>query len=144
MTIDYIVASLPPLRFDEGGASEQSVLSKVELPEIELPEKWRALETEIRNTIAEERGGEKYKRPTTSCSIYWRNRVHAAFAEKNVLKREEALDRIWWDAAGELTPPSEPLGKGALWTYYLRLKIVQKRALIDRKKGNESFNRLTA
>ena len=145
MSIDYIVSSLPTLvfnapapisweKFTQGGGG-------VPPPQAQI----RAdLETQLRNAIAEARGGERFKRPADGCSLYWKNRVLACFQEKDVAKRDELLDRVWWDAAGELTPPSEPLGKGALATYAIRLKIALKRSLISKDAGNDSFDRLTA
>ena len=109
-----------------------------------LPREWSDLETQLKNAIAEARGGEKYKRAADGCSLYWKNRVLSCFQEKDPLKREDALDRVWWDAAGELTPPSEPLGKGALATYAIRLKIALKRNRASAEAGNAAFDRLTA
>lgn len=68
----------------------------------------------------------------------------ACFQEKDVLKRDEALDRVWWDAAGELTPAASPLGKGALATYAVRLKIALKRDRISADSGRAAFDQLTA
>ena len=145
MSIDYIVSSLPTLTFNapapiswekfvQGGGVVPAPQAKI----------WRDLETQLRNAVAEARGGERFKRPADGCSLYWKNRVLACFQEKDVAKRDELLDRVWWDAAGELTPPSEPLGKGALATYAIRLKIALKRSLISKDAGNASFDRLTA
>ena len=145
MSTDYIVASLPTLAFNA-----PAPLSWEKFAEITgggdalIPAKWTDLETQLRNAIAEARGGERFKRPADGCSLYWKNRVLACFQEKDVAKRDELLDRTWWDAAGELTPPSEPLGKGALATYAIRLKIALKRTNISGEKGNAAFDRLTA
>ena len=94
--------------------------------------------------MAEARGGERFKRPAEGCSVYWRDRVAACFQEKDVARRDEMLDRVWWDAAGELTSPASPLGRGALATYAARLRIAIRRDGISREKGNEAFDRLTA
>ena len=151
MSIDYIVTSLPSLSFgapvpiswekfaevceSAGGAT---LLSR-------LTENFRDLETQLKNAIAEARvGNADFARPATGCSLFWKNRVLAAFQEKDVAKRDELLDRVWWDAAGELTPPETPLGLGALATYAIRLKVVLKRAKISTEAGNAAFDRLTA
>ena len=145
MSTDYIVASLPTLAFNA-----PAPLSWEKFAEITgggdalIPAKWTDLETQMRNAMAEARGGEQFKRPADGCSLYWKNRVLACFQEKDVAKRDELLDRTWWDAAGELTPPSEPLGKGALATYAIRLKIALKRTMISKDTGNAAFDRLTA
>ena len=147
MSVDYIVSSLPTLTFNApspilwerfvatvGDATFLSTLMK----------SFDDLETQLRNAMAEARGGEKYRHAADGCSLYWKNRVLACFQEKDVAKRDELLDRVWWDAAGELTPPSEPLGKGALATYAIRLKIALKRTKISKESGNAAFDRLTA
>ena len=145
MTVDYIVASLPSLafgapapitweKFVAAGGAVDPALQRV----------WDDLETQLRNAMAEARNGESRKRPAEGCSLYWKNRVLACFQERDVFKRDELLDRVWWDAAGELTPPAAPLGKGALATYALRLKIALKRTKISPEAGNAAFDRLTA
>ena len=147
MSIDYIVASLPPLEF---GASAPMTWERFEsLSDGMLLcssglEKWRDIETQLRNAVAESRGGADKKRPAKGCSLYWRNRILACFQEKDVAKRDEMIDRAWWDAAGELTPPSSPLGSGALATYAVRLQIALRRAKISRDAGTAVFDRLVA
>ena len=146
MSVDYIVASLPALRFGEppplGWEKFLGLIAPITVEE--LLADWRERETEMRNAMAEARGGAKYVRPVEGCSLYWKNRVTAAFAEKDVAKRDELLDRVWWDAAGELTPCAAPLGKGALATYAVRLQIALRRAKISVEAGNAAFDRLTA
>lgn len=148
MSIDYIVASLPALSF---GASAPLAWERFcEIADGERVRRilrrrgWDDLETQLRNALAEARGGERYRRPAFGCALHWRNRVLACFQERDVLKREEMLDRVWWDAAGELTPPAEPLGAGALATYAVRLKIALKRSRVSKDGGNAAFDRLTA
>lgn len=147
MSVDYIVASLPPLEF---GALAPMTWERFEA----LSEgtrlcasglgKWTDLETQLRNAVAEARGGADWKRPAEGCSLYWRNRILACFQEKDVAKRDEMIDKTWWDAAGELTPPSCPLGAGALATYAVRLKIALRRSKISRDAGTAAFDRLVA
>ncbi|MGN0833252.1 MAG: hypothetical protein ACI4RD_06350 [Kiritimatiellia bacterium] len=148
MPIDYIVASLPALDFGAPAplAWERfcAIADGERVRRILRQRGWDDLETQLRNALAEARGGEKYQRPAVGCALYWRNRVLACFQEQDVLRREELLDRVWWDAAGELTPPSEPLGVGALATYAVRLKLALKRTRISGDAGNAAFDRLTA
>ena len=145
MSTDYIVASLPTLAFNAPAPlSWEDFVSRGGGVPPPQEKTWRDLETQLRNAVAEVRGGERFKRPADGCSLYWKNRVLACFQEKDVAKRDELLDRVWWDAAGELTPPSEPLGPGALATYAIRLKIALKRSKISKDAGNASFDRLTA
>ena len=151
MSIDYIVSSLQPLAFD-GPAPYGWDSFLTMMPEgFEVPDalagtgsmRWRDIETQLRNAMAVARGAEHCRRNTSACDLYWRDRVTAAFAEKDPLKRETLLDRVWWDAAGELTPVEAPLSRGALETYAIRLKIVLKRNSISKKAGDEIFGRLT-
>ena len=146
MSVDYIVASLPTLAFDQPPPLDWERFAAAILPLTAdgLLADWRKLEVELRNAMAEARGGEKYRRPAEGCSLYWKNRVLACFAERDVAKRDELLDRVWWDAAGELTPPAAPLGKGALATYAVRLQVVLRRAKISVEAGNAAFDKLTA
>ena len=146
MSTDYIVASLPALSFNAPApiSWEKFAAAAPDAERILARTAWNDLETQLRNAMAEARGGEKYRRAADGCSLYWRNRVLACFQEKDVLRRDELLDRVWWDAAGELTTVSNPLGAGALATYAVRLRIALKRAQIAADAGNVVFDRLTA
>lgn len=149
MSTDYIVSSLPALAFGQPAPMMWerflSVAGGVDpLSDDRRAFVWTDLETQLRNAVAEARGGAKYVRAATGCSLYWRNRVTACFQERDPLKRDEALDRVWWDAAGELTDVAQPLGKGALMTYAVRLRIALRRSAISRDRGNAAFDRLTA
>lgn len=145
MSVDYIVSSLPTLSFDASAPITWEKFVEACGGEVELPASWTDLEVQLKNALAEARvGSSEYARPTLGCALYWKGRVLAAYQEKDVAKREEALDRVWWDAAGELTPPASPLGKGALATYAVRLKIALKRSKISTEVGNAAFDRLTA
>ena len=146
MTTDYLVSSLPALAFGAPAPmSWERFRSLVGEDACEPPEAWKDIETQLRNAAAEARGGgDRWKRPADGCSLYWHDRVLACFQERDVMRREEMLDKTWWDAAGELTPPTSPLGRGALATYAVRLRIALRRDMISQEKGNEAFDRLTA
>lgn len=146
MSVDYIVSSLPTLAFGQPAPLSWERFSEITAgqPDPTALAAWSDLETQLRNAIAEARGGERFKRAAVGCSLFWKNRILACFQERDVAKRDELLDRVWWDAAGELTPPSAPLGAGALATYAIRLKIALRRSKISRDLGNAAFDRLTA
>lgn len=152
LPIDFIVSSLQPLSFDGPAPYDWDSFLALMPEGFEVPDattgtgsrRWCDLETQLRNAMAVARGGEKHIKPTSGCDLYWQNRIAGAFQEKNPLKREALIDRIWWDAAGELTPVSSPLSKGALETYAIRLKIALKRNRIDKGAGDAVFDRLTA
>ena len=146
MSTDYLVASLPTLSFGAPAPLSWERFSASVAPDVleRALRPWADLEVQLRNAVAEARGGEKYRRAAAGCSLYWRNRVLACFQEKDVLKREERLDRVRWDAAGELTDVTAPLGAGALATYAIRLQIVLRREKISTEAGNAAFDRLTA
>lgn len=144
MTLDALVASLPALTF--GAPPPLTAEQFAALTEgLSLPKGWDDLDCQLRNALAEARlGHARANRAATGCSLYWKKRVMDAYAEKDVARREEALDRVWWEAAGELTDVASPLGAGALATYAVRLKIAQKRAAISQETGMAAFDRLTA
>ena len=146
MSTDYVVASLPTLAFDAPAPItwEKFAETAPDAERLVASSGWNDLETQLRNAMAEARGGEKYRRPAEGCSVYWRERVAACFQEKDPLRRETLLDRTWWDAAGEMTDVAAPLGRGALLTYAIRLKIALKRSKISTDAGNAAFDRLTA
>ena len=151
MSVDSIVASLPALRFgDAAPLSWEKFLAACGDASGRVTDGlregvWADLDTQLRNAMAEARGGDaKFRRSATGCSLYWRDRVRACFQEPDVLKRDELLDRVWWDAAGELTPPSAPLGRGALLTYAVRLGIALRRSAISAEKGGSALDRMTA
>lgn len=146
MTTDYIVSSLPALEF--GSPAPISAEAFAELAgdaakRALLP--WRDLETQLRNALAEARGGgAKFRRAAEGCSVYWKKRVLDCFAEKDVAKRDEMLDHVWWDAAGELVTPSDPLGPGALAAYAVRLQIALRRSKISKEAGGAAFDAVVA
>ena len=142
MPLEYIVASLPALSF--GAPAPLSWEKFLELSCGRFDENaFTGLETQLRNAIAEARGGgEKCRRPVSEISLYWKNRMLACFQEKDVLKRDELVDKVWWDAAEELSGPASPLGSGVLATYALRLKIALKRSKISKEAGMAAFDRL--
>ena len=148
MSIDYIVSSLPSLSFDAPAPLTwerfSATVEGVADPS-RLTDGFSDLETQLRNAVAEARvGNTDFSRPAEGCSLYWRNRVLACFQEKDVARREELIDRVWWDAAEELVSPASPLGKGTLAAYAVRLRIALKRGLISADAGNAAFDRLTA
>ena len=143
MSTDYIVASLPSLQFDAPAPLSWDAFC-ARVGDDVIPPTWADFEAQLRNAMAIARGGEKNIRTTTGCSLYWQNRMTACFQEKDPLKREMLIDRVWWDAADTLTSVSNPLGAGALATYAIRLKIVLRRSAISHDKGHEAFDRLTS
>ena len=150
MTVDYIVSSLPALAFGQPAPMSWDgfvALCGDKAGDVEAMlggGEWADLETQLRNAAAQARAGDGFARPARGCSIYWRDRVAACFQEKDVLRRDEMIDRVWWDAAGELSSAASPLGMGALAAYAVRLKIALRRDMISKDKGNEAFDRLTA
>lgn len=145
MTLDFIVSSLPALDFGVPPALTRERFAEIAGEKaLEPPAKWVDLETQLRNALVEARGGDaKYRRAARGCSLYWKNRVLACFQEKDVMKREELIDRVWWDAAGELTDAASPLGRGALETYAVRLTIALKRSAVSEETGEAALEAVT-
>lgn len=111
---------------------------------------WREADARLRNALAAERAkargldAAKWMRPASGCSLYWDGRIAAAYQERDAGRRDEMLDRVRWDAAGELTPCEAPLSTRAVFTYAIRLLIVLRRRAIERGAGNAALDRLTA
>jgi hypothetical protein len=145
MTTDYIVASLPALAFGESAPMTWAEFEALVGGRIAAKmREWGDIETQLRNAAAEARGGANRRRRADGCSLYWRGRILDCFAEKDVAARDEMIDRVWWDAAGELADVADPLGKGALAAYAVRLKIAIRRTSISKDAGNAAFDRLAA
>ena len=156
MAADYLVASLPTLRFDEPAPISLAKFDELcreqlgDAPFRTLEKRWTDLDTQLRNAAAIERARAKgddparWTRPARGLSLFYARRVAEAFREKDPARREELLDRIRWDAAGELTPPAAPLSPAAAFTYRIRLQIAAKRSAIQKEAGNQVFNRLAA
>lgn len=136
MTVDYIVSSLPLLRFDEPPQITWLQFLSIVGEDFSLPEKWNDIETQLRNALAEVRGDVSSAREVKGCSLYWKNRIVQCYSEKDILRRQDALDKVWWDAAGELIDLVSPLGKGALFAYAVRLKIALNRSNISTQLGS--------
>lgn len=172
MAADYLIASLQPLVFDgpapytwdrflsicrdqlsDGQVAAIAWLAApadAPAPPSAVLAAWRDLDGQLRNAVATERAraldrdASAYRRPVAGCSLYWAGRVAAAFQEKYPARRDELLDRIRWDAAGELTPPTAPLSAEAAFTYAIRLRIVLRRQTIAPAAGNAALDRLSA
>ena len=138
MICDYTVASLPPLAF---GAPPPLTAEKFRemAGDVDMGGEWRDLETELKNAVAEARGGERWKRPVAGCRLYWRNRIAECFQEKDPARRDEAIDRVFWDAAGTLEDVAAPLGIGALRAYAARLAIALRRSAAAAEEGRRLF-----
>ena len=161
MAADFLIASLPTVPFD--GPAPLSLTDflarcKAELGFEPLSDddksataaKWRDLETQMRNAAANERAkalgrdAAKYRRETPGCSVYWQNRIAAAFAETDPLKRQTILDKVFWDAADDLVPPASPLSAAAAYAYRIRLEIAARRAAVSKEEGNKVFDGITS
>lgn len=146
MTVDYIVSSLPAMSFGAPAPMTREEFDAIAGDAADgALRAWSDIETQLRNALAEARGGgAKYRREAKGCSVYWRKRILDCFAEKDVARRDELLDRVWWDAAGELQKPSDPLGPGALAAYSIRLDIAIRRSKISKDAGNSAFDGLVS
>jgi len=154
MAADYLVSSLPALDFDAPAPMTLAQFDALCLEQLgtdpfrDLERKWRDLESQMRNAAAEERARAKgldpapWRRAAAGCSLYWQNRIHAAFAEKDPAARDRLLDKARWDAAEEMTPVSSPLSRGAAFTYRIRLEIAVRRQKLSADAGNAVFETL--
>lgn len=164
MSAEYLVSSLPPLQFDgpapmsadafavrcdewlsaRDAAAVRAILAGADSPH-PAARRWKDLKTQMKNAVSAERARKrrvdaaKWKRDESGCDLFWKSRVSAAFRETDPLKREALIDRAEWDAAAELTPPANPLGAGAAFTYAARLPVAARRSALDAAAGNGIF-----
>ena len=148
MAADYLVSGLQPLAIDGAAPCSKATflaLCREQLgpaPFAGLEKAWADLDSQMRNAAAEERArlrgkdAAEWRRPAQGCALHWQNRMRAAFAEKDPAARERLIDKVRWDAAGEMTPPASPLSRGAAFTYRIRLEIALKRQAITQDAGN--------
>lgn len=150
MTVDYVVASLPALDFASPAPISwekfEDMCAETLAPVLRELETgpWADIETQLRNAMAEARSGGKYVRRAKGCSLYWKRRIMECFNEKDVLKKQSLVDKVFWDAADELTDLSSPLGKGALAAYAVRLRISLRRTALSRDEGKSIFETFKA
>ena len=169
MSADYLISGLPGLCFDAPPATSmekflsdaRSQLSASDADGIEaivagtpsshpMVAKWRDIDTQMRNAIAVERARKaekdpaKWLRSAEGCSLFWKNRIVAAFNEKDPASRERLIDLARFEAADELVPVTSPLSVAAVFAYAVKLSIVLRRAAMNANDGNGVFDSLTA
>ena len=148
MTLDYIVAGLPPLVFGEPSPlGEDEFFARCGSYAARVRAAldggvWRDVIVQFRNAIARARGGEDDVRRAEGCDVALAERTAACFAEKDPLARQRLLDKTLWDAAERLADPASPLGFGALAAYAARLRIAISRDRISKEDGAAAFARL--
>lgn len=161
---DFLVSSLPAMRFGapppmtaddfcakcatDMGAEDCAALAAMVGGKLStataLARRWNDLATQLRNVLATCRAkGKPFKpHPAEGCELFWQNQIAQAYAENDVMKRDEALDRVMWNAAGELESALSPLGLGAIYAYAVRLCIAIRRAKISTAEGNDVFTQI--
>lgn len=109
---------------------------------------WRDRESQIRNAIAAERarrrGGARAKpRETAGCDPSLAQGVAAAFAAKDPLSRELALDGIRWRALEDMQGIN-PFSEAVVLSYAGRLALNARRFSVNPDDGMERFKALTS
>ncbi len=105
---------------------------------------WRALEAAIATAVGQrrlaKRGGNvgNYVAPESSaCPVWLLRAVASAFeSASDPLAREEALMRVYWSATEELAG-FDPMGKGQIFAYAVRLRLALHKAARDAAVGAE-------
>jgi hypothetical protein len=101
---------------------------------------WRRHETQLRNAVASLRAARRGVNPAawlrehTGYDVALQRGVTAAFQEVNPLLREQRLDAIRWQYAGELAG-FDGFSAQAIFAYYLRLQIGARAQERDPRKG---------
>ena len=134
MAADYLIASLPALALDGpapltlerflaacreqlGEKTTAGIQAALACAPSDHPvaERWRDLETQLRNASAAERArlaGQdpaKWRRPAEGCALYWTNRITSAFQEKDLSAFGRRRVHLR-DSARHLHPPLRPRG----------------------------------
>lgn len=107
-------------------------------------QQWRALEAAIAGAVGQrrlaKRGGNagNFSAPETSaCPVWLQRAVTSAFeSAPDPLAREEALMRVYWAAADELAG-FDPVSKGQIFAYAVRLRVALQKAARDATVGSE-------
>jgi hypothetical protein len=165
MSLGYLLASLPMLAPERAPqitrdafvSSCESMLSAKDAAAVTLlvmgddaasdhpyVQQWRALEAAIAGAVGQrrlaKRGGNvgNYTAPETSACPVWLLRAVASAFESSAdpLAREEALMRIYWSAADELAG-FDPMSKGQIFAYAVRLRLALHKAARDAAVGAE-------
>lgn len=165
MSLGYLLASLPMLAPDRAPQITQeafisacaSMLSEKDAIAVALlvrgdstesshpyVQQWRALEAAIAGAVGQrrlaKRGGNagNFTAPETSACPVWLLRAVATAFESapDPLAREEALMRVYWNAADELAG-FDPMSKGQIFAYAVRLRLALRKASRDATLGAE-------
>jgi len=169
MSYYYFIASLPHLKWGEAPAIGTDgfaaacddhlspalapvarALAAGALPTGDAPAflpAWRNADHQFRNAIARQRAARRHtdvtrdQRPVGHFDVAIETGVKESFARRDPLEREQALDRIRWDKAGELAG-FDAFSLSALLAYAVRLHIAQRWAALDADSGREAAHQL--
>lgn len=167
MSLGYLLASLPYLDYGRepgvtvegfcaacaatlspGDAAAAALLARGDTEPSDHPavRRWRDLEAAIDAAVGRRRlarrgsGGQDglFVPPASAACPVWLTRlVDAAFeSAQDPLAREEALDRVRWAAADELGG-FDPMAKGQVFAYAVRLRLAARRMALDAVRGRE-------
>ncbi len=159
----YLVASLPSLvqgepplftpedyRFKCQGVLTEEHRAELDriiegrLDELRTPfgQRWRDIETEIRNGAARVRAGREgidespYIEPVTACCVSIEHDVEHALSSGNPMEQEFALDRVRWKAVEELEG-QDPFGLAPALGYAVKLRIAKRWADLSEEEGRK-------
>ncbi len=128
----------------QAGLADPSSLEKIGNA---LLRHWRAWETVLRNELvalrAQKQGteGEKYSRPVTVDILEVQELARNAVSQESPLTAEEILNRARWSFFDELEV-GHYFDIERLIIYYLRLLLLERKALFDKEKGTERFGEI--
>lgn len=167
MSVNYLIASLPPISLDRAPALKAEAFLEACREQLAVPEAraaealllgkdsthpfvraWRDKETLIRNAVARARGRKlgvdagRFLRPAEGCDLYLNHLVEEACQAEDPLKRERAIDLARCKAVEELQA-TDPLDITALFAYAVKLGLALKWASLDTARGKAAFDHLT-
>lgn len=110
---------------------------------------WLDRLAQLKNAVAAERARRRgsaakpAQRETRGCDQSLAQGVAAAFAAKDPLSREIAIDRLKWRVLGEMQGVA-PFSEAAVLAYAGRLALNARRFAISEENGMERFKALTS
>ncbi len=131
-TLERILNDDPPCGNDESFAQQ-----------------WNDFDTEIRNALVSERAtrrsieSARYLRPQKGFRGYVQKSVSEAFAMKNPLESERALDRLRW-AIIEDIQGHDPFAVRSLYAYAIKLRLAERWSGMNRDTGTVTVENITA
>jgi len=146
---DFRTACTTQLSEADAAALECLLDGGIETENHSFVKSWTARDTQLRNASARLRAAKQsrdaadFVRPHTGFDVGIETMVEEAYNNSNPLERERELDRIRWRVLDELAG-ADPFSTNALLAYAVKLRIAERWASMDEKKGQNKIENAIA